>query len=364
MNFDFPHSETVILHKLRGHDAEIASLEWMKFSPSKYTAKAPLKSDNNTPAKLTGKTVKKSIATPSKLAVDTPPKSVGDRLANPTANTPSRVAACLNPEALTPARSMATSTPGVDVRRKQPLMGRRARDACRAPAKPIVDADDMFDMYSFDYQKVEFGTTVSKAPEPSNTKSDQLDDSEIEAKQKSVCASNDKFDFVEACQSLRSQIVESKAEEVEEADANNAVNMSDIREMKALSPDMGDVSLDALSLRSTIGSSHNQSELADLEQVLEEMQISDSPDDEVFLASGSLESYVVIWNTKEGRLVDKIQFKTTHHRPPIPSEFDSSLGSLFSRIVSILKIQWCAPLFRCFSIQNRTAQLHGSVQMK
>lgn len=296
----------MVLHKIRGHDAEIVSLEWMKLRPSKYNVKS-----DNTPSKVNGK---KSIAAPSKPSVETPSKSVASRLSKSSPKAQSKAAPIIS------GRNLQTSTPSTESNRKPALMGRRAQDARREPAKPIVDADDMFDMFTYDYEQTEFGATGSQAPKKTTPKADQLDESEIEEKQKSICVSNDRFDFVEACQSLRSQIVEAKTGELEEGDEATAVNMSDIRQMKALSPEMGDISLDALSLRSTIGSSHNQSELADLEQVLDEMKISDEQaDEEVFLASGSLESFVVIWNTKEGRVVDKIIFKPMQNRSPIPS---------------------------------------------
>lgn len=255
---------------------------------------------------------KASIETPEKSSV-APAKKLSKAVENILQNdSPRKVAAT------SPMKNAPTSSKAAD--RKAPIMARRAQDARREPPKPIVDADDMFDMFSFDYEAPEFGTTSRPTQSSIKTTTDPAedDDNEIEEHQKSICESNDDFDFMEECQSLRSQIEISKKAEPQEADGADAVNMSDINQMKAADGN-ADLDISLLSLKSTIGSSHNESELDELENIIKSMKINEA-ENELFLASGSLENSVVIWGVKDGRIVDKIQFKSTHTRAVIPSK--------------------------------------------
>lgn len=272
---------------------------------------------------------KKPVEVIEKASIETP-----EKISAAPAEAPSKAAA--NISRIDTPRKVATasplknaSTPSKGADRKVPIMARRAKDARREPPKPIVDADDMFDMFSYDYETPEFGTT-SRATQSSvkpNSEPAEDDDDEVEEHQKSICEPHDDFDFMEECQSLRSQIEISKKPEPQESDGADAVNMSDIRQMNATDPNASlDISL--LSLKSTIGSSHNDSELDELENIIKSMKINEV-EDELFLASGSLENSVVIWGVKDGRVVDKIQFKPTHTRAVIPSKLISPLFFYF-----------------------------------
>lgn len=106
--------------------------------------------------------------------------------------------------------------------------------------------------------------------------------------------------------------------ELQEADGADAINLSDINQMKAAAGN-ADLGISLLSLKSTIGSSHNGSELDEWKNIIKSMKTNEA-EDELFLASGSLENSVVIWDVKDGRVVDKIQFKSTHTRTVIPSK--------------------------------------------
>lgn len=284
--------------------------------------------DSTTPPKISN-SLAMATETPSASVIETPPISSTDTPSKATSKTEIRSAE-RELEVNTPnkpVQSIPTSTPSTEPpRHRERLTARRPKDKHREPPKAIVDADDMFDMFSYDYEQPEFGVMPkqSKNRQTKNAGNDDtvdLDDTVHIEKQQNADASNANFDFVEACQTLRTQIESAKNEEADDDAETSAVNMSDIDGMQM---PHSDKSLDALSIQSTIGSSHNQSELAELEEVIHNLKISDDADKAehttVYLASGSVESCVCIWDIHTGRIVDKIQFKASHNRPPIPSK--------------------------------------------
>lgn len=238
-------------------------------------------------------------------------------------------------------------------KRKDPLIARKKETRRDAP-KPIVDAGDMFDIHSYDYLEEEFGTITRTQPYAKHNKPHDADDEEIVEESNK---NNENFNFVEACEALRTQIQASKQQETDDAISEhescdkNAVNISDIRDMKEKNFEIADGSIelhsddspnvssidgtaDEFSNRSTIGSSHNPSEFADLENVISALNINEQEqveeerasndvndiyNNDIYLASGSQENFVVIWNANEGKIVDKIQFKPQQNRLAIPS---------------------------------------------
>lgn len=298
-------SDATILHRLRSHDSEITSFQWMRTKG--------LASD-----------AKKSLSkAPTTSVIETPPSPSSANILSKTSSEMPLILADRGVCEHTPSKlvgSILGSTSTTTPKHRERLTARRPKDKHRETPKAIVDADDMFDMFSYDYEQPEFGV-MSKKQQKQQTKNAVLDDTvDIEDKQRNVATGNANFDFVEACQSLRTQIELAKNEETDAGDEASAVNMSDIRGMTG--PYL-DQSLDALSIQSTIGSSLNQSELAELEQVIQSLKISDDMEKApavIYLASGSVESCVCIWDIGTGRIADKIQFKSSHNRPPIPSK--------------------------------------------
>lgn len=198
----------------------------------------------------------------------------------------------------------------------------------REPPKPIVDAGDMFDIHSYDYLEEEFGTMTSY---PSRSAQSSKEPTESEDRK----TNNENFDFAEECQTLRDKIRAGNQSDSDDSDYNasnqSAVNMSDIRNMIAKNPvkddsivvsDDSDEPPDEFSNRSTIGSSHNTTEIAELEDVIKDLNIIEDAvketDGIVYLASGAQESFVVIWNAQTGAVSDKIQMK--QGRSKIPSK--------------------------------------------
>lgn len=218
------------------------------------------------------------------------------------------------------------------------------RTKAREPPKPIVDADDMFDMYSYDYSEEEFGTITKPRQVYENILENSFD--EKIANEQIENENNENFDFVEACQTLRDEIKGTKSnDELSDQNEELAVNMSDIRKVIKLPDHKSDteVSLDSLDVscnlpeenmekmsnRSTIGSSHDESELADIETKLDSLELEgklDGNDDEarderqIYLASGAQEPFVIIWDINTGNICKKVQLKTQGGKLAIPSK--------------------------------------------
>lgn len=322
-----------MLRTLRGQDSEIVSLQWTLIEAP------PLPSTPLPPPQP-----------PSKQKVDVIQTVSEDTLKVPT---PSKM--------VKPSKTVSSAP-------KSPIYDRAHKkgDTRREPPRAIVDAGDMFDIHSFDYLEDEFGAissasrrTVAKRGQPNNGDDDDV--VEPNDLNKST-TNNENFNFIEECQTLREHLRtggDGDGAGDNQSDSDDscqpgssgakrnqlAVNMSDIQDMmKNRSPividgsivlsddndsgNMASCEIDDLSNRSTIGSSHNTVEIAELEDVIQNLNINDatiSASDSngvVYLASGAQESCIVIWNTEDGSIVDKIQLKC-QGRVKIPSKFES-----------------------------------------
>lgn len=260
--------QTTVLQKLRAHDTEIISLEWMRIT-----------ADDAQPIEIPAE-----------------------------------------PRAIKQAES------------RKPTMSRRD-----AP-QPIVDEGDMFEIHSFDYLEEEFGT-ISKPVRSRDFDESTNDESNSVGTGKGI-VNNENFNYVEACESLRDQIVGERDEAEKESlpdDACSAVNMSDIKRVVidgdradgsiVLSDSGGTEEVDGedddaakASNRSTIGSSHDVNELVDIEIELSELKINVERSGKIYLASGAQESFVIIWDVNDGSISDKLQLKVQHGKMAIPSK--------------------------------------------
>lgn len=302
-----------------------------------------------------------------------------------------------------PSSSKVQDTKTGSVAAKSPIYNKTARkvDARREPPKPIVDATDMFDIHSFDYLEEEFGT-ISSASRRNGTRGqpDGDDNDKPEDHDKST-TNNEKFNFIEECQNLRDQIRAGgnggdSDDDRDDNETNNnnsdfddscardgikrnqvAVNMSDIQNMMKNRSPIADGSIavsdnndsanmelceiDELSNRSTIGSSHNTVEIAELEDVIKNLNINDATLTEasngsVYLASGGQESCIVIWDVENGSIADKIQLKC-QGRVKIPSKRSSVILNLFITFIEL------ASKLMFLIIQSQIVRLLGFVQM-
>ncbi|XP_031640462.1 protein rigor mortis [Contarinia nasturtii] len=270
------YAETTTLQKLRGHDSEIVSLQWTLIK-----AKPRDKIKTN------------------EIAFETPEKA---------------------------SYKKADAMPSTS-KQKFNQKKTESKQKNREPPKPIVDAGDMFDIHSYDYLEEEFGTISSKV-------SGKVDDAN--ENQKVASPNNEHFNFVEECQTLREKIRAGNDSDSDESSEFNrmknqsAVNMSDIQKfMETKGPNKNDsitlsddsdeaVGIDELSNRSTIGSSHNTTEIVELEEVIKDLNINDDCNGIVYLVSGAQEQNVIIWNIETGSISDKIQLKCEKGRPKIP----------------------------------------------
>lgn len=216
-----------ILHKLRGHDTEITSIDWIK---------------------LTDSSLPKSSLPKSSLA--------NSSLAN-------------SPLPVSRPQKVAKS---------------------RQKPQPIVDTNDMFDIYSFDYLENEFGT-LSNFNSAKNTQE--------EPKQQLNIQNNEGFDFVEACQSLKEDILRPNNPE---GDEENEVHHSEIPEL------------------CTDGSSDCHSEeFVDFIEPVRPFNSEDadnkSPRIESYgtlcIATASREPFVWIWDLNAGAALEQITFKSS-----------------------------------------------------
>lgn len=267
------------MQRLRGHDSDVVSLQWTLFKGKSQEKFKTNESNFETPEK---RYIKKNDATPS------------------------------------------TSTSKSKYNKRKPEPKQKNRE----PPKPIVDAGDMFDIHSYDYLEEEFGTISSKI----SSKTDAVDD------EKKLASPNENFNFVEECQTLRDKIRTTEIDSDSDGSYGynmtkdqSAVNMSDIQKFMAnkgpnkndsieLSDDADEpTGIDEISNLSTIGSSHNATEIVELEEVLKDMNINDDDNGTIYLVSGAQESSVIVWNIETGDISDIIELKSEKGRPKIPS---------------------------------------------
>lgn len=197
-----------ILHKLRGHDTEITSIDWIKLSNFASTAAAR--------AKKVAKT------------------------------------------------------------RRKP--------------QPIVDSGDMFDIYSFDYLENEFGTLSDVNPIVE------------EPKQQLNIQNNEGFDFVEACQNLKEDILRP---DNPEADEENEVHQSEIPENGTDGSEHSDCrSEDFVAVNETL----RQLDLTDRADV---SAIETESDTILSIVTASREPVIWIWDLNAGAALEKVAFKSS-----------------------------------------------------
>lgn len=209
----------------------------------------------------------------------------------------------------------------------------------RDAPKPIVDEGDMFDIFSFDYMEEEFGT-ISKPARRKDTEESEIDAESVVGTGKGIVKEDD-FNYDEACVSLRQKIVgesmDTEEKPLPKVDCPPA-NVSEVNRILAdftitdeseeeHKADNGIKEIDPAnaSTRSTIGSTQDVAEFADIENELTEMKTTVEKAGRIYLASGAQEPYVTIWDVNEGTVSDKLKLKVHHGKMGIPSKnFKSS----------------------------------------
>lgn len=145
--------------------------------------------------------------------------------------------------------------------------------------KSIVDKDDIFDLFSYDKSVNEFGTL----PGPTLASLDKHADNGDLAEAGIATPFNANFNFAEACQNLRDDIVGDG-----EITTIEVISFLPIEVLPKFSSD-------------------------------DEEDFVDCDDKQYFLASGAKESVIWIWDTKVGNAIHKIEL-TTGLKSLIPSK--------------------------------------------
>lgn len=199
-------------------------------------------------------------------------------------------------------------------------------DNRRGPLQQICDTDDIFGIHDSANDFEEFGTFLSKP----SLLNDTVDET-IEFDDRKATATNDEFDFSEECKTVRDEIIAINQvdgpDEISGANSECAVTMQDIENMRKTQVPNKDDSFqlsedDNLSNHSTISTSDfvnlDDSQIDEMVHTATE-EVEKKQNDRVFLASGSYESFIIIWNIDTGEICDKIQLKS-HARNRIPSK--------------------------------------------
>lgn len=173
--------------------------------------------------------------------------------------------------------------------RNNPSTGVRNKKVAKSRRKPqpIVDNGDMFDIYSFDHLENEFGTL-------SNVKNAQIEPQQLNIQ------NNEGFDFVEACQSLKEDMLRPKNEQ---SDEENEVHQSEIPTMSSNGSECN--SEEFVNDNETSRSR----DMEDGDNGSGEIKSSTDTDTTLCIATASREPFVWIWNLNVGAAFEKITFK-------------------------------------------------------
>lgn len=184
----------------------------------------------------------------------------------------------------------------------------------RRKPEPIVDSGDMFDIYSFDYLENEFGTLSNVNP------------SQEEARLHMSTQNNEDFDFVEACQSLKEDILRPNNPE---NDDESEVQPSEIPEVGASGSDPSDCRSDEFV---DVNDSLRQLDLTD--RAIQSPRRQTDVDSVLSVVTASREPFMWIWNLNSGAALEKIPFKLPQKASEVKFQ-----GMSHGNIVGGLRIQ-------------------------
>ena len=176
----------------------------------------------------------------------------------------------------------------------------QAKSRNRRKPVPIVDSNDVFDIYDFDDTADEFGAQ-SRAVLPKT---------EVEEKEFRIpISTNERLDFVEACQHLKEDIL-AVAKEEGATDAFNATTLDEtVDQTEVLSPISPNATLQESS--DDFISVENLDETRDCSSDADDDFVKPNHEDvvdyHVYLASGAKESILWIWDAANGLGVHKIE---------------------------------------------------------
>lgn len=190
----------------------------------------------------------------------------------------------------------------------------------KVAAAQNASTDDVFDIYDFDYLENEFGV-------PARLDAKIPSDAESAENEPQDAPSNENFNFIEACKSLKDDILARNRED--------AFQDSPARQQRQVTLEDCQQAIHDREATCTSRSFECDSELSvefpesSEDSLLEDFQnnctLTSNVDSnglskerttsqDVFLASGSLDGSVWIWNTRTGESVDQISLKGPHNQ--------------------------------------------------
>lgn len=192
--------------------------------------------------------------------------------------------------------------------------------------RPVADTSDLFDIYSFDHLDDEFGTMIDKKVKvPYNTNIDDtiIDESTI-AETSPTIQNNEKFNFIEACQSLKDDILLGTKSTTN--NINIEVKSNDIIIAKqANNSNSNDSSCISNESDNNNGAVGGDDLLHEFEEINESFDETDTDDDDdrhdnnivecqekfCVASSGISDSHICLWDVKAGIGMQQIKVKTT-----------------------------------------------------
>lgn len=187
--------------------------------------------------------------------------------------------------------------------------------------KPVADTSDIFDIYDYDYLDDEFGTIADNKVKI--LEEIAADDECGGADEKTQITNNEKFDFVEACQTLKNDILLGTTSPKREQTADNMAEVK-AEDIIGESPNSDNGSCAAADDSDEQDLSH---EFETIDQTFDDEDTDDEdttlkPIEKHCLTSCSVkDNYVWLWDAKEGVGIQKIEMKKArnqhhhyHHR--------------------------------------------------
>lgn len=266
-----------IVHRMRGHDKTITSLDWMRFQVDAPVPEA----------------VPDVPVAAAEVAVETTASAQPDE-ASPV-----------------PASAVERRAPLVaHASTSSPSAAATAREAkLRGQLKPIVESDDVFDIYQYDDDADKFGIVTQ--PHGCANAAEHEAEAErlrmLSVEEKAV--GNDHFDFVEACQNLKEDILQavspggSPAARAERSVGDGEEQEGDTPTRAELSPTLA---LERLSL--------NDGETLEVEADASVLD-ANGKQSAYYLVSGAVEAVVWIWDVTSGAAVQKIELRRMKPMP-------------------------------------------------
>lgn len=217
------------------------------------------------------------------------------------------------------------------------------KDKTKRRARPKADTSDLFDIYSFDHLEDEFGTMIDKPVIVSNA---AIYDPNVETN----IQNNEKFDFVEACQTLKDDILlgtnpadnlnlEVKSNDIEtianlekDSHQNNSLLIDDDDD-DDVDEEKDNLSHEFEEINETFDDD-TDNDTDDNEELLN-ADIGTVEIEEIFCVASSsmLDNHIWLWDTKTGVGMQKIELKKNNSHYHYPRSKVNKKENMFNNII-------------------------------